>query len=384
MTIPLDDLFGDLDQQPDPLGNTFEWADLVELRCLIHPNRRMSFSDIVKLADADADQSEEAMELLGNRADTELTGPIENGSAGWSHDGEYLEDQTNDRRARSRRSLRMRKNLRMTRPIDAASSSDRRDLVAADVVRVMEWRSDAFGEDYPFELKLDGAMTTITRRDQMSERHYLYLFLLICSSLSRLGKKQEKNFTYPFERLTAVVLRRMFPTAAVKIFGTSNSQDNDVPIKLEDKINYLARLLNGEIGRDVPLLSTSDQGDNGLDVFAHLNVGDAEPGRFIVFAQAACTDNWPTKQDSASAPKWQNTLRFQVPQFSICAIPISFRRSGGEWHNTMKLSTTLLLDRSRLMYLIPEGFADLEGDIVVAEATRERLDAILSASLTSI
>lgn len=414
----LGEILGDLDRAPESLGDTYTWADLVEIRCLVHPDHIMSLEAIAKMADADVGHSLEAMTLLGTSADPDpAVAPPErdddgagdadvdgdetdadgedgvadsvvgaNGEDGAEDDDDdggfgYITPAVDAKASRLRRlrSERIRSNIRPVRPTDAASPADRRHVVAADVIRVLEWRRERFGDDYPFEIRTEGLEGfALARRADLSDRHYLYLFLLACASLPLFEfKANESDFTYPFERLTALALRKLFPGADVRIFGTSDRHP-DVPTGLRDRIQYLAALLNGEIGKDVKYISTSNTADGGLDVFAQLGLGDEQEGRFVVFGQAACTDEWTTKQDSASAQKWKNRLQLQVPQVSVCAIPMSYRRSGGDWHDMTKMSDALLLDRSRLMFLVSEGFSEIEDQISADGSSRRSLEAILS------
>src|SRR5699024_1854247 len=113
--------------------------------------------------DADVGHSLEAIELLGNPADGDVGERRESEQGESTEDarGESVEDPpeaesedashtTGRETARTRRSARIRARMREERPVDAASPSDRRHVLAADVVRVLDWRAEAFGDDYPF------------------------------------------------------------------------------------------------------------------------------------------------------------------------------------------------------------------------------------------
>jgi hypothetical protein len=132
------------------------------------------------------------------------------------------------------------------------------------------------------------------------------------------------------------------------------------------------------LGPDVELLGDENVGDRGLDVLAHIPLGDDVRGRFVVFAQAACTESWVTKQFSASPAAWKNLLTLAVPQVNVCAIPHSFRRVGGDWHDVGKIGETLLLDRSRLLTLVDEGLEELADAIVSTEETLEHVRAVIA------
>jgi hypothetical protein len=399
----------DLVALPQRLGDTFAWADLVEVRCLVHPDHLMTVPAIAKMADADVGHSLEAMALLGNRGDSDPAlsqeyeeaadggvpmapgEPVEADPGQLRDEEPVVEDPESpayieaagvgehEIRSRLRRARRIRENIRNVRPVDSASPADRRHVLAADIVRVLEWRAEAFGEDYPFLFLGERPEDlSLVRRPELSERHYVYLFLLMCASFPLLeSKADEAVFSYPFERFAALALKRIFPAAEVRIFGTSE-RDDEVPTALGERIEYLARVLRGRTGTDVAHISRSNTGDGGLDVFVHTDLGDTQEGRFVVFGQAACTDDWVRKQSSASAHAWRNTLILQVPQVSVCAIPMSFRRSGGDWHDLMKLQDSLILDRSRLMHVVQEGFAEVEAVISSDGAVRALLDGILA------
>lgn len=378
-----------LDSKPDPLLATYKWADLVEINCLVRKSRTLSFADVVRLLDADADASLEAMVVLGHRADVDEADLVDIDSSAQDEDDEDLEDLEELRSYPSpgtssshvRRRERMNK-IRKIRPVDSASTLDRRHVLAADVMELLRWRAAHFSTSYPFQVSVDGELSLVRRFETLDERQILYVFLLVCSGLSHVTKTAESFFTYPFERLSALAVKSMFPAARVSVFGTSSTEQPPGGSSLRDKVKALAVELHGTLGRDVEYLSDDNRGDKGLDVVGHISMGDEQEGSFVVFAQAACTDEWVTKQNAANPGNWKNTLTLQVPQFSLCTIPISFRRVGGAWHDFGALSDTLLVDRSRILHLVPHGFNELEDEIIANEPTRAHLVAILNFEVT--
>lgn len=230
------------------------------------------------------------------------------------------------------------------------TAGDRFRRYATDVFGQLAYRSQLFGSDYPFQLAPD-RMSLQRRRTSVGRR--LYLFLLLASSLRYVKRSRRARLTSGFERLVAIAVRSLGADAGrVYVFGTSVRGGHYSGL-LRDKI----RLLAGDIGED-PLIkdhefAARDTGDSGLDVVAWPRLGDELGARMILFVQATCSTRWVAKQAEVKTDRWGSRIRFTASPAAAMAIPFAFRSANGDWQRRLDIENVVLLDRSRLMYLLP-------------------------------
>lgn len=246
---------------------------------------------------------------------------------------------------------------------------DRRHSVALDVFSHLGYRAAAFKDDYPFELK-SGYLKMLRRRTHLTDRHKLYVFLLLGSLLRYVPRRRHSSITTPFERLVAEVLSVWLPDAAeVHLFGTAAKTSDRYVGTMWEKIN----LLGADIGEQVLLTETdfhaSDTGDLGLDVVAWLPVGDRYAAMPVMFAQATCELRWKDKQHE-SGRNWQSYLKQSAPRGNLLFIPYCFRDPSGGWFDNKWPTDAVIVDRQRLLWLLRDldrPLAEVPYDLV-AEA----------------
>ena len=97
----------------------------------------------------------------------------------------------------------------------------------------------------------------------------------------------------------------------------------------------------------------TDTGDGGVDVVRWLPLGDSQPSNMIVLGQCACTPDWVRKQSSSSYDAWHSRINFIARPSNMCFIPFFFRNAGGAWYKAKDIHSSVLVDRLRLMTLLP-------------------------------
>ena len=191
---------------------------------------------------------------------------------------------------------------------DASSSDERNDirsnrleLKSDDWFGHLAFRAGTFGGDdfYPFEMTSDG--DALVRKDELTLKHKLYIFLLIASNL-RYTPTLRDGISSDFEAICEVALKKCLPyQAEVYIFGTGGLPDSKkLSGNLFKKITKLADLLNERVIVEEKNLSHRNVGDGGLDIVGWVPMGDSARGLFCIFGQCACDfDNWVVKQHSS-------------------------------------------------------------------------------------
>jgi len=292
---------------PPKTKDVHMWADFVELLCLVNPDRACSRADVLdRYAEAlDVDE-----ELADIDAEEELT------------------------------------------PLRPPQRNDKRALQANDWFTHLEYRQTVFRDFYPFYLSEQ--RDSVYRHTELTSKQKVYILFLLASNLTYFNQSDINILTSSFELVSMEALKSYLPlNAYVKLFGTG-------PLHHEAKYTGLLinkiRKLAADLGEQVLCNEThfrpGDTGDGGLDIVGWIPLGDSSGGFILIFAQCACTDNWETKQFSSSEMKWKKYITFSAPPCNMCFIPICFRSAGGTWHNSTKISDTILIDRVRLVHLL--------------------------------
>lgn len=314
-----------------PIKDTHKWADYVELRCLISLDQYVTVSDAAGWFRIDPQDGPDEPDL----DDGDITQLQDGDTAGLGGDDHP--------------------------DVDAAMRVDNRQRLAEDVFRLLVARSASYGDDYPFVVASSG--DRLTCHETLTEGQRAYVFFLLCA-LGRYVSKHQA-LTGAFERACAVALKNMIPTAEVHIFGTAGEgagrYDGGT---FKSKVKRLAADLGEVEGPHVSRISDTETADRGLDVVGWVSIGDGLPSRLVVFCQAACTDEWETKQDSPSSDAWDQIVMVTSPPVVACCIPHCFRDANGDWHDQTKIHRRLLLDRHRMLHLLSQPNGALPAGVI--------------------
>jgi hypothetical protein len=304
--------------------DTHELADFAELRAALDADASYSRSELVDdLKGADQVAGEEVGNEVIDEADEE--------------NGENGDDEE--------------------RPAEG-SRGDVLMRTADDVFAHLRYRVSSLGESYPFAVE-DGPV--LVRAATVGDRRKFYLFLLIASLLARVDKSSRQHAARHFEVLSARLLKVLLGwRGEVAVFGTTSKlAESEFKGRLWTKIQQLATKLGEQVKipeREVP---KKDNGDNGLDIVAHLGFGDSATGRLVLFGQCACTSDWNTKQHSACEDAWAPVVSLSQPIVPITFIPFFFRDATGGWARTRDVHRTVVLDRLRLVKAYEAGGVEL-------------------------
>lgn len=223
-----------------------------------------------------------------------------------------------------------------------------------DVFMQLTWRQQAFGKRYPF------AVTHREKALSLCETlpaHATYIYLLICANLPLLMKGESHHtFTSSFERIVGVAVTHWWQSPAhVKPFGTGQSAY--VGAKWE-RLNALAQDLGGHGTYSVNSFRVRDSGDGGIDHVAWRSFDEYEPNnQSTALFQCACSrTDWSTKQNDASYTRLSPMLHVAPPWQVVMCIPQCFRNNRGHWAFNSEVSAVVMLDRLRLLQLLPNDF----------------------------
>lgn len=285
----------------------YKWADYVELKCLANKDNFYSSNDFI-------DDARPRTEDLG--------------------EGDFEDTEKDKIEGTSR-----------------AQKNDKWETLAKETFKIIAFRQSVFGVYYPFTISANNL--SIELEDTLTTKNKIYLFLLFSSSL-QYTIKFKKEFTSSFEIFSKQVLEKYLPNnALIKVFGSSNTDDDDDIVtdsKFWDKLKFLEEFLNEKLIIEEEDISKYNKGDGGLDIVAKVSMGDSNSHFPIIFGQCACSPNeWIVKQSTIKADIWRQKITLKtIPQYYIF-IPQSYRDMSGHWFDKTKIHETIIIDRQRLV-----------------------------------
>ncbi|MBN9156913.1 hypothetical protein [Microbacterium sp.] len=249
---------------------------------------------------------------------------------------------------------------------------------AGDVLSYLLDRASRYGAAYPFEI--DPENRTLSLRAPSDSRR-IYILLLACACLRYVGKTDRTKLTARFELLGLETMKRLLPPEAeVHLFGKNPLARGRYPTLLVDKISQLAADLGEQVRATASDFEPGDQGDNGLDLVAWIPFNDALPGKVTIFAQAACTPEWVSKQHSSHASSWSSVMTLTADPVNMVLIPYDYRRPNDDWYTRRHIHKSVVVDRYRMIGLLSTG--PDSGDPIVLD--QELLDALDLARLDDV
>ena len=232
------------------------------------------------------------------------------------------------------------------------NQDDSSSLFISDCFRNLEYRTSVFGESYPFNLIENGKILQCKR--EFSESNRLYLFLLLASNLMYVDNKNSSLISSTFEVVSLEALRNYLPSRASTIFFGTNPKNRNIRFsgKLSLKIRNLAEDLN-----ELCLVNDNDfdphnTGDSGLDLVGYLPFKDNAQGMLYIFCQCACTEEWQSKQHDCSYQSWANKIKFTSFFSHMIFTPFCYRTALGHWFDLLKIKSSILVDRVRIIDLL--------------------------------
>lgn len=234
-----------------------------------------------------------------------------------------------------------------------ADRKDRRTGRAEEIFRHLISRDRLYGDDYPFVLESRGSV--IMRRQSIVDRHFAYLFFLICASQRYVDSAAAPRVTQEFEIASGSLFAMFLPSAAkIDHFGTAKGAPPSVfSGGLFEKVKEYAKLTRNQLAVTENSFSPFDSGDNGFDWIAWVPMHDNARGVPTYSAQCTCGagDAWKRKQLEASELSWDSVVHFYAPLLNFTFIPFHFRDSSNDWASEGDVKRGVLVDRYRALRL---------------------------------
>lgn len=319
MSDPIPAVLKDLTSPPNiGVSKLYRWCDYVELRCLVHQDKRFSRDALAESLDENRDTS---VAKVDEEDPTENKDEID----------EEIIDLSSD---------------------DGAAVKDYEEGHAAFCFKHLRWRSTTFGESWPFSI--DEHAQEISLKSNLTDVHKFYLSLLLSGSLAYIPQKRWKGITGLFENASTQIMKHLMPAGAeVHSFGAAES--TRYTGHLFDRLTALTQDVNGHFNLKKHHFADNDSGDGGLDIVAWHNLGDGRVGMPIAFAQCGCTaTGWPDKMLQASPARLAGHLNTLHDWATYYFTPLDLATENDnklDWQYLSDFSKAIVIDRLRFMRL---------------------------------
>lgn len=320
-----------LDKLPQS-SDVYLWCDYVELRCLVHPDKKFSRQNLIEVIDDSKAAGIRATAAADDVADDEAELDTE------EEDSEFeAEDEAE------------------ATPLPASDKSEAR---AADLFGSLELRSALFAESYPFEIIGSGHELQLRPVAELGATQLLYLQLLLSSSLRFVPKNRRKELTDPFEFLSTQIFKGLMPSGwEVHQFGAQTG--SRYRGHLATRMDALAADWRAKHLLERGQYSTRNAGDGGLDIVAWHPMGNDDRGGIpLAAAQCGCTaTDWQLKQLEASPANLRNKIAAIHPWSTYYFMPhdlVRLYNGKNDWQRRDWLGESIVVDRLRIVRLAQE------------------------------
>lgn len=305
---------------PPRLSDVFVWCDYIELRCLTHPDKTFSRSDLMETQEEMSDTREDANEIddIEYASDFNLT-------SGESDENFFHQS--------------------------VQAKGDRLYRITHDRFIHLSCRSRIFEDElYPF--CLDDELQSISLKKELTSHHYLYLQLLISSTLRYCNRSRAKDLTGPFEEISLAIFKCLMPEGW-EVFPFGKNKSSRYSGHLYDKLSKLADDIRGRLVTGKESFHEKDHGDGGLDLVAWHPMLDDRPLIPMAFAQCGCTpEEFEIKMLQASPVKLKPHLSVGHEWANYYFMPHSMHKSNDdEWQRYSDFGSAIVVDRLRIMRL---------------------------------
>ncbi|HAT2781368.1 TPA: hypothetical protein ACJIWU_004383 [Enterobacter chengduensis] len=277
-----------------PSNDEFLWADFLEIRSMVHPDKAFSRGDLDSVMRA---QPEEF-----NR---------EQSSAKWRLGTDFIRQRIN-----------------------------------------------IFGDSYPFSLSADGDTLSLENYDDLENIKKLYLSLLICANIKYIPLATRPTITRSFELISLPIFTSLMPRGyQVYPNWAGGGADARYTGLLIEKYQAIARDIRCETTTFKPRdFKPRDSGDGGIDIVAWHPFGDERDAIPAAFVQCGCSkDEWRHKQLEPSYAKLGSKMPVTHPWASYYFLPQDLRWMDGDWAYKADIGGAILVDRLRLINLAREN-----------------------------
>jgi hypothetical protein len=307
------------------------WADHIELFVMVHPDRKLSVESIKdRIIDENDGDVKKALKQISNVSKKIVTPNIDKIA-----DDQFESD---------------------TDPED----EQRIKTALLGIIDYMKCRKAIVSDYYPFDI---GATYSVSLTTALTNKNKVYIILLISSLIRLINRRDGYSYTitHRFEELCGQPFRVLTPEFSIKEFfgagGPADENPNPIGHTFYEKVGRLARNLS------LPLhpffteeaAGVHNVGDGGLDWVAYMPFADNLPTMPTFFAQCACGNDWEDKLFDANKAKWNQYILFPYDYKLYHFIPKSFRDANNKWLNNIKIHSTVLIDRFRIIELLEKS-----------------------------
>lgn len=230
-------------------------------------------------------------------------------------------------------------------------------------ITINEWflllinREDVFNDFYPFIV----TETTIKLKSKITNKHKLYIFLLLNSN-QRYLNKNKIILSSDFEEISLIALKNYLPSHGLSYrFGKSMLNYDRYRGSLKSKIDLLADDLKYRIQYDEDDFNTNDNGDGGLDLVSWIPFfNDSNQNNMqVVLSQCATGKEWFTKQYETDKFT-SNFINFRTKVNGAIFIPYDGRKFDRKFTEQKEILNDIwLFDRIRILNLLKENENDV-------------------------
>lgn len=322
---------------PPKSSDLYLWCDYVEIRCLVHPDKKFSRQNLLEiLAELDAF-------AIRQDVDEELSEGDFDESEEISEDQDAVDDEIDEDEEFFE---------------DVMPITDRRESKVSSIYLQLGVRAKLFGEQYPF--RLDDGLQEVGLRELSLGGRCLYLQLLLSASLRLISKARRGELTNEFESISEDIFRGLMPNGwEVHPFGAKASLRYKG--HLFERLKSLAKDWRGDLRIKKEHLKTRNSGDGGLDLVAWHPLGeDGRVGLPIAAAQCGCTaEEWSLKQLEASPSKLAiDVLHHWATYYFMPQDLVGIIDGQYDWQRRNDLARAIVIDRLRIVRLASQFGVD--------------------------
>ncbi|HAK34147.1 MAG TPA: hypothetical protein DCM44_04740 [Pantoea sp.] len=279
-----------------PLNDEFFWADFLEIRAIVHPDKRFNRGEL----------------------DSVMRSQPEN----------YTREQ----------------------------SQEKWRLAVDFIIQ----RQVIFGDSYPFQVSDDMDEIIVANQDvnELNSLQHLYLSLLLCANIKYIPKSRRAEITRSFEVLSLPIFSSLMPKGVQVVPNwAGGGEEAKYTGSLFEKYQAIASDIRcTSVGLKERDFKKGDHGDGGLDIIAWHPMGDERDAIPIAFVQCGCSQKeWVAKQLEASYAKLGSKLPVTHPWATYYFLPQDLRWMDGDWAYKADIGNAIFVDRLRLINLAREN-----------------------------
>lgn len=308
-----------------PLSDDYAWLDYYELMCLTSKDKSLSKGDIIEDLESIKDVAPQLLLMACNE--------------------EYIDSEEGDDEDLDEDSIEIDDRL--------DELLGRKENEARGIIYGIQFRKKYFSDWYPFDIR--GDANDEIYFSELTDKHKLYIQLLISSCLRMIPSTRWNELTEPFEVISHKVFSLLMPSGwEVHQFGAKGVKRYKG--SLYEKLKCLAQDIKANFVAKKRYFKPNNNADGGLDLVAWHPLCDLRSGIPAAFAQCGCTlDGWPDKSLQASPARLKNILVPLVPWTTYYFMPhdLLLEIDGRQdWQRGNDITECVFIDRLRILKLV--------------------------------